>query len=68
MFPSVEFLGAPPKIRINEKRKKTQRCYLLENLKGERCPVVSLAAHPKAFTGCSFSVDIAISLSLTSTA
>ena len=26
--------------------------YLLEKLKGEKWPELSLAAHPKAFTGC----------------
>ncbi|GER47119.1 DNA gyrase subunit B [Striga asiatica] len=35
-------------------------CNLLENLKGEKTPDVSLAAHPKAFTGCSVSYDFAI--------
>jgi hypothetical protein len=34
--------------------------YLLENLKGERSPKESLAAHPKAFLGCSCSGDFAI--------
>jgi hypothetical protein len=38
--------------------------YLLENLKGERTPEVSLAAHPKAFFGCSCSGDFAISETL----
>ena len=36
--------------------------YLLEKLKGERTPDVSLAAHPKIFTGCSVSGDFAIYL------
>jgi hypothetical protein len=34
--------------------------YLLENLKGERSPEESLAAHPKAFSGCSCSGNFAI--------
>lgn len=34
--------------------------YLLENLKGERWPDLSVAAQPKAFTGCSVSGDFAI--------
>lgn len=34
--------------------------HLLENLKGEKNPDVSLAAHPKVFTGCSVSGDFAI--------
>lgn len=38
----------------------TRKYYLLEKLKGERCPEWSLAAHPKAFTGCSSSGDLAI--------
>ncbi|KAL3527438.1 hypothetical protein ACH5RR_012094 [Cinchona calisaya] len=32
--------------------------YLLENLKGERIPDGSRAAHPKALTGCSYSVVV----------
>jgi hypothetical protein len=34
--------------------------YLLENLKGERSPEESLAAHPNAFLGCSCSGGFAI--------
>jgi hypothetical protein len=42
----------------NESSKEKE--YLLENLKGERTPEVSLAAHPKAFFGCSCSGNFAI--------
>jgi hypothetical protein len=42
---------------MNESKEKE---YLLENLKGERSPEESLAAHPKAFSGCSCSGDFAI--------
>lgn len=36
--------------------------YLLENLNGDRTPDESLAAHPKAFLGCSISGCKAISV------
>lgn len=39
---------------------KQRKDYLLEKLKGERVPDWSMAAHPKAFTGCSFSGDFSI--------
>lgn len=34
--------------------------YLLEKVKGERTPDVSLAAHPNAFRGCSASGTAAV--------
>ena len=44
--------------------KQGGRCEdLLENLKGERTPDVSVAAHPKALVGCSCSADFAICFS-----
>ena len=48
---------------FNEKEKWE---YLLENLKGERTPDVSWAAHPKAFLGCSNSACPAIIVCSTS--
>ena len=46
-----------------KKKKKRKGNYLLEKLKGERWPELSLAAHPKAFTGCSSSWDVTALLS-----
>ena len=43
-----------------------RRRVLLEKLKGERRPEVSVAAQPKALLGCSTSADFAIDFSLES--
>ena len=43
-----------------------RRRVLLEKLKGERRPEVSVAAQPKALLGCSTSADIATDFSLES--
>jgi hypothetical protein len=48
-------------MHANTDKQRQTVVYLLENLKGERNPEVSLAAHPKAFFGCSCSGDFAIS-------
>ena len=41
----------------NDDRRRIYIIYLRENLKGERTPDVSLAAHPKVLTGCCSSGD-----------
>nr|GMD54670.1 hypothetical protein Iba_chr11dCG0610 [Ipomoea batatas] len=55
---------SPLLIRTLPLKRQTKKgqdfAYLLENLNGERSPEVSLAAYPKALTGCSSSCDAAI--------
>ena len=51
--------------RIN---RETSESNLLEKLKGEKIPDGSLAAHPKAFLGCSNSASTAISIRYSSLA
>ena len=46
--------------------REREREDLLEKLKGERRPEVSVAAQPKALLGCSTSADFAIDFSLES--
>ena len=53
--------------RLNEERERErERDDLLEKLKGESRPEVSVAAQPKALLGCSTSADFAIDFSLES--
>ena len=49
---------------MREREREREREDLLEKLKGERRPEVSLAAQPKALLGCSSSGDFAIEFSL----
>lgn len=62
MFDVLNFIDKMKNMnRVNE---EIMMCDLLENLKGERTPDESLAAHPKAFLGCSASGCKAISIAM----
>ena len=54
------------KIKQWKREREREREDLLEKLKGERTPEVSLAAQPKSLLGCSTSGDFAIEFSLES--